>query len=346
LEESRRKQQEQNDELGSSSSIIGEDLRITDFIDILREAKSGDIEDDDEISVLVGDSDSQQATGISTSDSSLMLTRSNDGSLTANRAGNEVPDDDEEHGNPHKNNWNVVTWKDASGNTPLGLLFRRYRERVRSVITVLERMRNTSTTTPITASPTSLQTDLGHLWGKARLIVVRLTEEQQQQEHNRVLSGISPQREDDDSSVGAHLTAAAAWSKERFTGINAAAQTQAFVTPGTADIYKDSRLVDGDPTCSKGHGEEKTAPKVERMFRIVHASVALAGYGCPPEMIRLAISIHPHQVREMDEDGNLVSGQQPVDRPRVRNTQINIFFYVVLAASYCSHCFLLLYSSL
>lgn len=45
--------------------------------------------------------------------------------------------------------------------------------------------------------------------------------------------------------------------------------------------------------------------KESRSFRIVHASVGLIGYGCPPEMIRLAISIHPDQVREMDEDGNL-----------------------------------------
>ena len=42
-----------------------------------------------------------------------------------------------------------------------------------------------------------------------------------------------------------------------------------------------------------------------RQFRIVHASVGLIGYGCPPEMIRLAISLHPQQVREMDEEGNL-----------------------------------------
>ena len=42
-----------------------------------------------------------------------------------------------------------------------------------------------------------------------------------------------------------------------------------------------------------------------RTFRIVHASVGLIGYGCPPEMVRLAISIHPHQVKEMDEEGNL-----------------------------------------
>lgn len=42
-----------------------------------------------------------------------------------------------------------------------------------------------------------------------------------------------------------------------------------------------------------------------RGFNIVHASVGLIGYGCPPEMVRLAISIHPNQVREMDSEGNL-----------------------------------------
>jgi len=42
-----------------------------------------------------------------------------------------------------------------------------------------------------------------------------------------------------------------------------------------------------------------------RKFRIVHASVGLTGYGCPPEMIKLALSVHPNQVREMDEDGFL-----------------------------------------
>jgi hypothetical protein len=46
-------------------------------------------------------------------------------------------------------------------------------------------------------------------------------------------------------------------------------------------------------------------PVGERQFRIVHASVGLTGYGCPPELVRLAISLHPSQVQEMDEDGNL-----------------------------------------
>jgi len=40
-------------------------------------------------------------------------------------------------------------------------------------------------------------------------------------------------------------------------------------------------------------------------FRILHASVALLGYGCPPEMVRLALSLHPDQVRQYDANGNL-----------------------------------------
>ena len=44
---------------------------------------------------------------------------------------------------------------------------------------------------------------------------------------------------------------------------------------------------------------------MESDFRLVHSSVALTGYGCPLEMIRLAISVYPNQVREMDADGNL-----------------------------------------
>ena len=53
--------------------------------------------------------------------------------------------------------------------------------------------------------------------------------------------------------------------------------------------------------------DDSYARHLKRKFRIVHASVGLTGYGCPPEMIRLAVSINPHQIREMDEEGNLVS---------------------------------------
>ncbi|KAG7372384.1 ankyrin repeat domain protein [Nitzschia inconspicua] len=348
LEESRRKQQEyqleqdgnDDDAEGENQDVISggesDGFKITDFIDIVREAKEGDIQDDEEISVLMGDGDSQFAMGVSghSSSSWMMQTRSTndgfstlggeDGTSPNNASGN---DDDQE--SPDKNqNFNVVTWKDNTGNTPLGLLFRRYRERVRSVITVLEQMRNGASTTPRTTTPTSLQTDLGHLWGKARLIVARLTEEQQQQEHEQNLAFASraeqqqfqTQKGDDASSVGQqHWTAAASWSKERFTGNNgtpvmsqnhvrASAVASAMVREDVnREIIKTSSS-SSSSECEDDDDVKSAAKEFEmepREFRIVHASVGLTGYGCPPEMIRLAISIHPHQVREMDEDGNL-----------------------------------------
>jgi hypothetical protein len=154
--------------------------------------------------------------------------------------GENIDDDDDD--DETKDTSGVLTWKDSTGNTPLGLLFRRYRERVRAAICRLNQPKN---------QQQAVLSDLGHLWGKARLIVARLTEERLQREGAMMLN-----QEEDDSSL--------AWAVEQ------------------------------DPV-----GDEK--------FRIVHASVGLTGYGCPPELVRLAIAMHPQQMREMDEDGNLVS---------------------------------------
>lgn len=156
----------------------------------------------------------------------------------------------------------VLTWKDSTGSTPLGLLFRRYRERVKSAICRLNQQNQQE-------DATMLQSDLGQLWGKARLIVARLTEERLQREGSLLNT-------EDDSSL--------AWAVEH-------------------------HLL----------GECK--------FRIVHASVGLVGYGCPPELIRLAIAMHPQQVREMDEDGNLVRGLNDVSFRQQRqqnNDQVNL----------------------
>ena len=335
LEEGRRKQhehtlQQQNqllqnhqtgdDEFSNMNDISGmnnnDEFKITDFIDILHEAKDGDnmIHDDEDISVLFDqDMDSQFMTTTAGGASSvasfaLATTRSQD--VSTQNGDQQNDDDDDEDDDPEKNNnFNVVTWKDATGNTPLGLLFRRYRERVRSVITVLEQMRNATTTTPVTSSSSSLQTDLGHLWGKARLIVARLTEEQQQQEQTLADSAAAKQqREDDASSVGQHWTAAASWSKERLTNGN----NNTVVSPTHVRASEMASAVVRENNNSTSTNDQKDdtvsnfIQKENRQFRIVHASVGLTGYGCPPEMIRLAISIHPHQVKEMDEDGNLV----------------------------------------
>jgi Ankyrin repeats (3 copies) len=301
----------------------GEALMIADFIDVLRREHGDNVIgestiDDEDLSVLVVDDPSTGLAHMSTNDT-LTLVEDED-----------LYDDDDDENNPNKDNSNIVTWKDSTGNTPLSLLFRRYRERVKSVISVLEQMRNNPGSTTPTTSPTSLQTDLGHLWGKARLIVARLTEEQQQRikestEARANTVDLQQQQQKDDysasgSSYGGHLSAAAAWSSERCrsaTAVTSGVEDPAAQHPVTNRLSlsptgfptTDRQRTGGDE--NKGTDAETEPSKVssvqERQFRIVHASVALAGYGCPPEMIRLAISIHPHQVKEMDEDGNLVS---------------------------------------
>lgn len=164
---------------------------------------------------------------------------------------------------------NVMTMRDSTGHTPLGLLFRRYRERVRCVIKAVEKLRTEHEGTIASiATAVTVQADLGELWHKARIIVGRLTEERLQREGilGEALTMNSPGEE-------AVAQGAAAWASERH-------RRSQYAPSGSA------------------------SPDY-RHFRIVHASVGLTGYGCPPELLRLAISIHPNQVKEMDEDGNL-----------------------------------------
>jgi hypothetical protein len=173
---------------------------------------------------------------------------------------------------PESNMVNVMTMRDCTGQTPLGLLFRRYRERVRKIIKEVEQLRlEHEGTMASIATAITVQAELGELWEKARIIVGRLTEERLQRE------GIMGDDELAMHSPGGRAVAqdAAAWAAERHR----------------------RTLRTGDRT--------EITPVGERQFRIVHASVGLTGYGCPPELIRLAISIHPNQVKEMDEDGNL-----------------------------------------
>mmetsp|Transcript_16626 Transcript_16626/g.25348 ORF Transcript_16626/g.25348 Transcript_16626/m.25348 type:complete len:518 (-) Transcript_16626:22-1575(-) len=165
---------------------------------------------------------------------------------------------------------NVVTLRDATGQTPLGLLFRRYRERVRIVIQDMDKSH------PL-AVALRVQRDLGELWEKARWIVARLTQEQVKPCNTLLSTAILGNYCEVPESPAEQAIAqeAAKWAYERF-----------FQTPCT-------------PSSTKSDMPSK------RAFRVVHASVGLTGFGCPPEMIRLALSIHPNQVREMDEDGNL-----------------------------------------
>lgn len=198
---------------------------------------------------------------------------------------------------------NVMGMKDATGQTPLGLLFRRYRERVRVVISTVDRIRNENSDTPdqaALAAAMTVQADLGELWQRARWIIARLTEERLERE------GVWQEHSGPQSPGEAAVAQeAASWATEQYqstetTGIIDNDTTTLPVTQeADTDVAESFITTAGDPTAADNNN------KNGRQFRIVHASVGLIGYGCPPEMIRLAISIHPNQVREMDEDGNL-----------------------------------------
>ena len=172
---------------------------------------------------------------------------------------------------------NAMTLRDKTGQTALALLFRRYRERVRCVIKLVEAHarahgNNLIYSNQSTAAAQAVQADLGELWEKARLIVSTMAEYHLQRDNfERADSCISDFSSCPAESAAASKAAALAASK-----------------------HQESSLEDEDHSTTTG-----------RKFRIVHASVALTGYGCPPEMIRLAISVHPHQVCEMDEEGRL-----------------------------------------
>ena len=86
---------------------------------------------------------------------------------------------------------NVMTVRDSSGQTPLGLLFRRYRERMRCVINTVDRLWREHADNPNKASlaaAISVHAELGELWQRARFILGRLTEERIQKEAGYALS--------------------------------------------------------------------------------------------------------------------------------------------------------------
>lgn len=75
---------------------------------------------------------------------------------------------------------NVMTMRDSSGQTPLGLLFRRYRERMRCVINTVDRLWRVHSNEPnraALAAAIKVHAELGELWQRARFILARLTEE-------------------------------------------------------------------------------------------------------------------------------------------------------------------------
>jgi Ankyrin repeats (3 copies) len=275
---------------------------------------------------------------------------------------------------------NVMGIKDATGQTPLGLLFRRYRERVRCIITAVDKIRQESQAQRAAlVAAIRVNADLGELWEKARWIVARLTEERLLRE--RLEQGgqdaTDHSMEEEEESYPYHLTKtlapvippvrrdatsrratyyggsakaipamppmgrrsvrafdtefeeppspvaqeAASWAVELHP--TKGEDANSLILPFAPDIStalpdrflpktKETSLDEtiqsssGTTTGSTAAGSSPP-PRLLRPnnFRIVHASVGLTGYGCPPELIRLAISIHPNQVMEMDQDGNL-----------------------------------------
>uniref|UniRef100_A0A7S2MX27 Uncharacterized protein n=1 Tax=Helicotheca tamesis TaxID=374047 RepID=A0A7S2MX27_9STRA len=258
---------------------------------------------------------------------------------------------------------NPVTLRDVTGQTPLGLLFRRYRERVRFVIKMVENSYlrgrnghnnannnenddtgngndtdNTATNNDATAAAQAVQADLGELWEKSRLIVGAMAEQQQRHRQKNHKNGtqllsssfVSLEEEDEEDLIALE---AAAWAARRFRrrascdyekysnelddGVDRnyyqgkALEEEKASGLGNHDDFFYHSFGEHNKNNSDGNGEGEDSKHKEknkchhREFRIVHASVGLTGYGCPPEMLRLALSVHPEQAREMDEDGNL-----------------------------------------
>ncbi len=164
---------------------------------------------------------------------------------------------------------NAITLEDHFGQTPLSLLFKRYRERVRCVIRMLDQRR---TSLSSAAAATAVNDELGGLWLKARLIVCLLAEKRREG-HFSFLGSY----EESNASEAAIALEAARWASQRHQNVSEEEEEE----------------------------EEFDEMKTGRKFLLVHSSVSLTGFGCPIEMIRLAISVYPNQVREMDEDGNL-----------------------------------------
>jgi ankyrin repeat protein len=168
---------------------------------------------------------------------------------------------------------NAFTMQDHFGQTPLSLLFRRYRERVRCVIRDLD---HRSASLSSAAATAAVHDELGGLWLKSRLIVCLMAERRREGHFS-----FNDSYEEASAAEAAMALEAARWAAKHHQ-----------------HIYEEDEVESEDKDISPDLN-------TGRKFRLVHASVGLTGFGCPIEMTRLAISVYPNQVREMDEDGNL-----------------------------------------
>ncbi|KAL7571977.1 hypothetical protein ACA910_001636 [Epithemia clementina (nom. ined.)] len=208
---------------------------------------------------------------------------------------------------------NLLCLKDGTGQTPLALLFKKYRERVRHVCQQMDQLQLSRND-----ALELVQTELGTLWDKARSLVERLSAVLSSSESKAVTRHIKTasnkgsdqhhhhhhyDSDDDQSDIA---TTAAAMAAPMMAGA---------LTASSASSSLHNRIQ--QPTTSQ-HNRRSSHRRLSsilkfrsrsslqgRRFRLVHASVGLIRFGCPPEMIRLAVSLYPHQVSEVDEDGNL-----------------------------------------
>ena len=201
---------------------------------------------------------------------------------------------------------NVITYRDNSGQTPLGLLFRRYRERVRLTIQTMERWRREGLGPSRLAAALTIHADLGELWEKARCIVTRLTEEGLPRRLSNIplldneYYGPSDHDNDDHQHYGRYNNNHH-YMPSSPGEVVVAQEAARWALEHHSPSIRRTTTTDGASSSST----TTTTTVQRRPFRIVHASVSLTGFGCPPEMIRLAVSIHPNQVQEMDDEGNL-----------------------------------------
>lgn len=189
---------------------------------------------------------------------------------------------------------NVFTMQDRLGHTPLSLLFKRYRERVKMVIRFLTtRTYMSSSTTAVRLRALQEEMELGDLWQKATLTVCLLAHKTQchRKEKGEILEdNFLMKLHPTDAAIALMAANRAAQQYQRSSSVNRTTHDNGNNEEGAVDAIED---------------EYATELESDRKFRLVHSSVSLAGYGCPPEMIRLAMSVYPDQVKEMDEDGNL-----------------------------------------
>ena len=196
---------------------------------------------------------------------------------------------------------NLLCLKDGTGQTPLALLFKKYRERVRHVCQQMDQLhlsRNDALEL--------VQTELGNLWHKARSLVERLSAVLSSSENKaaRTMANEAAAHVDSEDENFSGTTTPLYHSTNPRSILNHSHHHSHHHNNHTNHHHPNSRRLSHRRLSAILKFRSRSSLQGRR-FRLVHASVGLIRFGCPPEMIRLAVSLYPHQVSEVDEDGNL-----------------------------------------